>query len=171
MLSRRLPPSGHASQAMLLYVRLDRPVIYLSTLSNDEAAIVTLSWTNPMWQRLSLRARINLLLALVLALGLTVNIARLVLEAGPRVQAEDQSVIRLAREFIEMIVADLNEAPDPDAKLNQIARDLNRSRHVSIALRDTAGNAITPPRADADNIARVPPAWFVSLVHPEQTAI
>src|SRR5215216_375259 len=90
------------------------------------------SWTNDMWQRLSLRARINLLLALVLTLGLAINIARLVLEAAPRVQAEDQSVIRLAREFIETIVAGLNEAPDPDARLNQSVSDLNRLRHVSI---------------------------------------
>jgi len=33
-----------------------------------------------MWQKLSLRARINVLLALVLTLGLAVNVARLVLE-------------------------------------------------------------------------------------------
>ena len=85
-----------------------------------------------MWQKFSLRARINLLLALVLTLGLAANIARLVLEAGPRVQAEDQSVIRLAREFIDTIVAGLNEAPDPEARLNQIVHDLNRLRHVSI---------------------------------------
>ena len=85
-----------------------------------------------MWQKLSLRARINLLLALVLTLGLAINVARLVLEAGPRVRAEDQSVIRLAREFIETIVAGLNEAPDPEARLNQIVHDLNRLRHVSI---------------------------------------
>lgn len=124
-----------------------------------------------MWQNLSLRGRINVLLALLLALGLAVNIARQVAEAGPRVQAEDQSVIRLAREFIEMIVADLREAPDPDAKLNQIARDLTRLRHVSIALRDEAGQALTPPRTDENDDARAPPAWFVSLVHPEQTAV
>lgn len=124
-----------------------------------------------MWQNLSLRGRINLLLALLLALGLAVNIARQVAEAGPRVQAEDQSVIRLAREFIEMIVADLNEAPDPGAKLNQIARDLNRLRHVSIALRDADGKQLTPPRLDADDDAQGPPAWFISLVHPEQTAV
>ena len=124
-----------------------------------------------MWQNLSLRGRINLLLALLLALGLAVNIARQVAEAGPRVQAEDQSVIRLAREFIEMIVADLNEAPDPDARLNQIARDLSRLRHVSIALRDEAGSPLTQPRTDADDDTRAPPAWFVSLVHPEQTAV
>ena len=124
-----------------------------------------------MWQNLSLRGRINLLLALLLALGLAVNIGRQVAEAGPRVQAEDQSVIRLAREFIEMIVADLNEAPDPDARLNRIASDLSRLRHVSIALRDAAGNPLTPPRPDTDDDARGPPAWFVSLVHPEQTAV
>src|SRR6267154_4282349 len=85
-----------------------------------------------MWQKLSLRARLNMLLALMLSLGLAINIARLVLEAAPRVQAEDQSVIRLAREFIDTIVAGLNEAPDPDARLNQIVSDLNRLRHVSI---------------------------------------
>src|SRR3954453_12085022 len=102
----------------------------------------------PMWQNLSLRGRINLLLALLLALGLAVNIGRQVAEAGPRVQAEDQSVIRLAREFIAMIVADLREALDPDAKLSQIARDLNRLRHVSIALHDSGGNPLTPPRPD-----------------------
>ncbi|MGY4238085.1 two-component system sensor histidine kinase UhpB [Bradyrhizobium sp. USDA 4449] len=124
-----------------------------------------------MWQNLSLRGRINLLLALLLALGLAVNIAREVAEAGPRVQAEDQSVIRLAREFIEMIVADLNEAPDPDARLDQIARDLNRLRHVSIALRDAGGNPLTSPRAHSDDDTPGPPAWFVSLVHSDQTAV
>ncbi len=85
-----------------------------------------------MWQKLSLRARLNTLLALVLMIGLAVNITRLVLEAGPRVQAEDQSVIRLAREFIETLVVNLNEAPDPDARLREIIGGLNRLRHVSI---------------------------------------
>jgi two-component system, NarL family, sensor histidine kinase UhpB len=125
-----------------------------------------------MWQKLSLRARINLLLALILTLGLAINVARLVLEAAPRVQAEDQSVIRLAREFVETIVAGLNETPDPDARLNQIVRDLSRLRHVSIRRQDDA--AVSPGTADgADDHedARSPPAWFVALVHPEKTAV
>src|SRR5215510_1494271 len=125
-----------------------------------------------MWQRLSLRARINLLLALVLTLGLAINIARLVLEAGPRVQAEDQSVTRLAREFVETIVSGLDEAPDPDARLTQIVQDLNRLRHVSITREGDA-----PDRtADGERLAgaddsRSPPAWFVALVHPEKTTV
>jgi len=125
-----------------------------------------------MWQRLSLRARINLLLALVLMLGLTANIARLVVEAAPRVQAEDQSVVRLAREFIETIVAGLNEAPDPDARLNQIVQDLNRARHVSIIRQDDAvARAGRADRIDDTNGSSSLPAWFITLVHPEKTAV
>ena len=125
-----------------------------------------------MWQKLSLRARINLLLALVLALGLAANIGRLVLEAAPRVQAEDQGVVRLAREFVETIVAGLHEAPDPDARLNQIVHDLNRLRHVSITRQnDTAERAGRTDRSDDNDGSRSPPAWFVALVHPEKTAV
>ncbi len=127
--------------------------------------------TKIMWQNLSLRARINLLLALVLAFGLFINIARLVVEAGPRVQAEDQSVIRLAREFIAMIVADLNEAPDPDARLQQIASDLSRLRHVSITLQDGTPHAAAPAPGPESDEPRAPPAWFVNLVHPETTSV
>jgi two-component system, NarL family, sensor histidine kinase UhpB len=125
-----------------------------------------------MWQRLSLRARLNMLLALVLALGLGINIARLVLEAAPRVQAEDQSVIRLAREFLETLVVGLNETPDPDARLNQIVRDLNRLRHVSITRQDdTAGARPAAAQSSDDREPNALPAWFVALVHPEETAV
>jgi two-component system, NarL family, sensor histidine kinase UhpB len=125
-----------------------------------------------MWQKLSLRARINLLLALVLALGLAANIARLVLEAGPRVRAEDQSVVRLAREFIGTIVSGLNAAPDAEVRLNQIVHDLNKLRHVSITRQ---GESVERSWAAADRDdnagARAPPAWFVTLVHPEKTTV
>jgi len=120
-----------------------------------------------MWQKLSLRARLNTILALVLMLGLAINIARLLLEAGPRVQAEDQSVVRLARGFIETLVAGLNETPDPDARLNRIIEDFNRLRHVSI----TRENQPVEAKATADDAANGPPAWFVALVHPERTAV
>jgi two-component system sensor histidine kinase UhpB len=125
-----------------------------------------------MWQRFSLRTRINLLLALVLALGLAANIARLVLEAGPRVKAEDQSVVRLAREFIDTIVTGLNEAPDAEARLDRIVDDLNRLRHVSITRRGEAAGLPAPANDAGDHFgARPAPAWFVALVHPENTTL
>jgi two-component system sensor histidine kinase UhpB len=123
-----------------------------------------------MWQRLSLRWRINLLLALVLTLGLAVNVARLVLEAGPRVQAEDQSVTRLAREFVETIVGGLSEAADPQARLDQIIGDLKRLRHVSIT-RQTDDAAAPADTRDEGDDARSVPAWFTALVHPGMTSV
>jgi two-component system, NarL family, sensor histidine kinase UhpB len=126
-----------------------------------------------MWQKLSLRARLNTLLALILLLGLAINITRLVLEAGPRVQAEDQSVIRLAREFIETLVVSLNETPDPDARLTKVIQDLNRLRHVSITREQDAAE-VKPSAAaavDDDGEPSSVPAWFVALVHPEKTAV
>ena len=121
-----------------------------------------------MWHNLSLRARINLLLALVLTLGLAVNIGRLVWEAGPRVRAEDQSVIRLARGFVETIVTGLNEAQDPDAQLKRIVGDLSQLRHVSV----TRQNASLVQSADRSGRGmRAAPDWFVALVHPEKTSV
>lgn len=121
-----------------------------------------------MWRKLSLRARLNTLLAIVLLLGLAVNVTRLLVEAAPRVQAEDQSVVRLARAFIETSVAGLNEAPDPDVRLNRIVDDLNRLRHVS-ARRSFDGK---PLAADGPDVRRqsLAPGWFLALVHPAQTS-
>jgi two-component system sensor histidine kinase UhpB len=122
-----------------------------------------------MWQRLSLRSRINLLMALVLTLGLAINVTRLVLEGGPRVQAEDQSVTRLAREFVETIVGSLNEAPNPEERLDQIVQDLKRLRHVGITWQTDTG-APADIHGEEDDAQSVP-GWFVTLVHPRTTAV
>src|SRR5690242_10260698 len=126
-----------------------------------------------MWRTLSLRARLNLLLALVVVLGLAINIGRLLLEAGPRVQAEDQSVVRLAREFVQTLVADLNESADPDARLDQLVASLQELRHVSITrVREGGGAAETAP-VHQDTVAGTEsvPGWFITLIHPEQTTV
>jgi len=131
-----------------------------------------------MWQKLSLRARLNLLVACIMLLGLAINIARLLLEASPRVIAEDQSVVRLARGFVETLVSDLNDAPDPETRLNQFVEGLKQLRHVSITRgqdlgrdlgRDGAagGAGIGPPVGGE----RQAPEWFVTLIHPEQTTV
>jgi two-component system, NarL family, sensor histidine kinase UhpB len=124
-----------------------------------------------MWQRLSLRSRINLLLALVLTLGLAVNVARLVLDAGPRVQAEDQSVIRLAGEFVQAIIGGLNEAADPEARLSRIIGDLKRLRHVSITWQGDRDALVSVDPRNEERDAISVPAWFVALVHPVKTSV
>ncbi len=101
----------------------------------------------PMWTNASLRLRLNLLIAFVLLTGLVINIGRLALEAGPRVAAEDQSVTRLAKGLIEAFISDLGDASNPELKLEEIARDLRRLRHVAITHVSNGGdsNLVDPP--------------------------
>jgi two-component system, NarL family, sensor histidine kinase UhpB len=127
-----------------------------------------------MWQKLSLRARLNTLLALVMVLGLVINIARLVLEAAPRVTAEDQSVVRLARSFVEPLVSDLNDAPDPEARLDRIVEGLKQLRHVSITREPDPTRSGAPAASSSSGDNSEPPQvpeWFVTLIHPEQTTV
>lgn len=118
-----------------------------------------------MWQRLSLRARLNMLLAAVLLLGLVVNVARLLFEAGPRIQAEDQSVVRLARQFIETSAAGLNDMPDAEMRLDRIVEDINRLRHVSVRRGNADLQAASREKVNRGSSA---PGWFMALIHPEQ---
>jgi len=126
-----------------------------------------------MWHRLSLRVRLIILVALALVLGLSANIARLVLEAAPRVQAEDQSVVRLAVAFGKALVADLDKAADPEEKLAQIVGDMAQLRHVSVARQGPASTPAATPARPSDDIEQAPgvPSWFIALVHPEQTTV
>src|SRR6202171_4749535 len=123
-----------------------------------------------MWQNLSLRMRLIALFALVLVLGLAINIGRLLLEAGPRVQAEDESVIRLAREFIEASVVDLKDSADPEAKVAAIVGGWQRLRHVTVTREGDAPESGKELAGVADRGADAPPAWFIALVRPEQAS-
>lgn len=122
-----------------------------------------------MWRKLSLRTRLNLLFALVLVLGLAANIGRLVLEAGPRIQAEDDSVIRLAREFVEASIVDLKDGSDPEAKLAGIVDGLQKLRHISVTLSREGVSENSAPAAARRFDA--PPEWFVAMVRPEPTRL
>jgi two-component system, NarL family, sensor histidine kinase UhpB len=88
------------------------------------------------------------------------------------VAAEDQSVVRLARGFVETLVSDLNDAPDPDARLDQIVEGLKQLRHVSITRHPAASS--TPSASVPSGAAAEPrqvPEWFLALIHPEQTRV
>src|ERR1700748_3889016 len=113
-----------------------------------------------MLERMSLEVRINCLVALILALGLIAAVTRLALDAAPRVQAEDQSVIRLTREVIESIGTSFDDAPDPTARLDKFVADLNRSRHVSVIRQDDQNRSSSSnENRDRSERARPLPSW------------
>lgn len=128
-----------------------------------------------MWQMLSLRARLNVLFASVLLVGLAANITRLLVEAGPRVEAEDRSSMRLADAFASALLADLDEGDlaQADVRVARAFEGLTRLRHVTV-VREGTGRRVEKSRDDADDEAgrgRLPPTWFVGLVKPEQMAV
>ena len=107
--------------------------------------------------RLSLRARLSLLLVLVLAAGLAAGLGALVMHAGARIGAESEAATRLARELVETKAPQLTTAADPQAELEKLFADVRRLRHVKIAQADA------PRPAVRDRIA---PEWFSALVTP-----
>ena len=125
-----------------------------------------------MWQKLSLRARLN-------------TAAGAGSHAGPRHQhhaagaggraprsgrrpKRDPAGPRIHRD----IGRRPERNPDPDARLDQIIQDLNRLRHVSITRQDDAASrARRGRRCRSDDEPSSVPAWFVALVHPEKTAV
>jgi two-component system sensor histidine kinase UhpB len=128
-----------------------------------------------MWQLLSLRARLNMLFASILLIGLVANVTKLLLEAGPRVQAEDQSVTRLADEFAQAMLSDLDRSNgvEADATITRTFEGLRRLRHVTV-VREGGPPQAPNPSDDSEKEAaseRLPPAWFVALVRPSGTTI
>ena len=109
--------------------------------------------------RLSLRARLSLLLVLVLTAGLAAGLGALVMHAGARIGAESDAAMRLARELVETKAPQLATATDPQAELEKLFADVRRLRHVRIE-QEGAPQPVTRDR--------VAPEWFSALVMPAQ---
>lgn len=109
-----------------------------------------------MLQKLSLRARLSLLLGGVLAAGLTFGVALLILHAGARVNAEAEGATRLARDLVQATLPRLAASKDPQAEIAELLNDLRRLRHVRVAFGDEA--------RQVERSEKRAPDWFSALV-------
>jgi two-component system sensor histidine kinase UhpB len=139
-----------------------------------------------MWQGLSLRARLNALFGGLMVFALIISIGWILLAAGPRVKAESQSALRLAREFIETAIGSLKQTPEPEAGLAHLMKGLRNLRHVAIQIEDAQGRVVgtyaaadddddddgppDPSRTGQEQSASVP-AWFANFVQPDRTSV
>ena len=115
-----------------------------------------------MIETLSLRSRIVLLLAAILALGLAIGIATLVLHAGARIRTEAEAATHLAEDFVENALARAATAPEPDAELKRLLAQAQKLRHVRIFLE---GEPV-PSKSPAE--IRLAPSWFAALATPRE---
>lgn len=111
-----------------------------------------------MFQSLSLRLRLSLLLGAVLAAGLAIGVGLLILHAGARIRAEADGATRLARELVASALARIEDAADPGAELARLLADARALRHVRVFIE---GRSVPPPES-----ARRAPDWFAALASP-----
>ena len=116
---------------------------------------------------MSLKLRIDLLIALLLFLGLAADIGRMVLVAGSRVRLESESMTRITRDFIASSLAHPPDPPPAGDKLRQLAASLNELRHVRVTF-STDGRALAAAQMAPDDSRLLAPGWFYALVgaHP-----
>jgi len=115
--------------------------------------------------RLSLRWRLSLALAAVLALLLALDVALTLRGAGRRVDPEIANATMLTGEILRESVRGLKPAPDLDQRLAALAASFDRLRHVRVAYQPEGAPA-PKPKATRPG----PPAWFVALAPARPTS-
>jgi two-component system sensor histidine kinase UhpB len=81
---------------------------------------------------MSIRFRLNLLMVTLLVLALLAFLGAMIMSAGPRIRAENESVMRLSREFVETAIAGLQGTAAPEARMEELLAALKNLRHVRI---------------------------------------
>jgi two-component system sensor histidine kinase UhpB len=111
---------------------------------------------------MSIRFRLNALIVSVFTLGLVLLLVAMVVSAGPRIHAENNSIMRLAEEFVETTVESLQGTPDPGARLAVLLKGLKNLRHVHIYRMNDPG----APTASEEPPTGEAPAWLASFGRP-----
>ena len=81
---------------------------------------------------MSISVRLNALIVGLLSVALISFVIAMVVSAGPRIRAENESIMRLAKEFVETTIDSLQGTADPEQHLKILLGGLKELRHVSI---------------------------------------
>jgi two-component system sensor histidine kinase UhpB len=112
---------------------------------------------------MSIRFRLNALMVTLLSLALVSFVSAMIMSAGPRIRAENESIMRLSKEFVETAVESLQGTTNPGARLTVLLDGLKDLRHVHI-YRSASPGAPAPEESDA--ATGEAPAWLARLAHP-----
>src|SRR5688572_2140193 len=111
---------------------------------------------------MSIRFRLNALFMALLFLALVTFLLAMFVSAGPRIHAENDSIMRLAREFVETTIESLQGTTDPGARLAVLLDGLKDLRHVRIY---RAGDPEAQRYAQAATEGDAP-EWLSELAEP-----
>ncbi|MFA5900783.1 MAG: histidine kinase [Hyphomicrobium sp.] len=111
---------------------------------------------------MSIRFRLNALFISLLIVALIASVVAMIVSAGPRIRAENDSIKRLAVEFVETTIGSLQGTSDPGDRLQVLLDGLGSLRHVNIyraSDKAAAAASETPVKGEA-------PAWLNALAEP-----
>jgi len=118
--------------------------------------------------RSSLRIRLIIIPASLLALGIVIATIATLYGAQDRIRSETDSGVNLGRRLIEYALDDIAVAPDPAAALQKLREDLAHVRHVKTVYHtNPAHESVEPPDLDEKHPA---PAWFQHSFEPSRIA-
>lgn len=110
---------------------------------------------------MSISFRLNALIVALLVVALVTFVLVMVLSAGPRIRAENDSMMRLAKEFVETTIQSLQGTNDPEAHLKILLDGLKGLRHVRIYRAGDASQIVTPEPVGSGGAG-----WLASLAAP-----
>ena len=120
---------------------------------------------------LSIETRLNLLIGALLVLALAGNVLAIIWSAGPRIGAENASILRLTRQTVERSLSGIGNSADPARDIANLLDRLTDIRHARVMFEPlTPGFArasIEPPEGLSGGV----PHWFAALVSTERPPV
>jgi len=113
-----------------------------------------------MWRQMPLRRRLELAFVALITLWLAGDVARILSEVRPRIEAESRAVTALTQEFVVAALDRVQSAADPTQAISELIASLRYLRHVRVAVGADASATLAPPPDTLDSA----PAWFSTLV-------
>ena len=112
---------------------------------------------------MSLKLRLNIAFGLVLALAVASMVGALLIDAGPRLQNEIASSVRITEGVVRRSIEGLATSPHPEEALAGLVSGLRNQRHVTVTLA-----ARMPERGNVLPSDRKPGATVPSWVRPHE---
>ncbi len=106
-------------------------------------------------------------MAAIIALALLAMVTSLLLSAKPRLEAENNSIMRLTQAMVQSSLATLEHAPDPPSALQGLVTGFKDLRHAEVKLKSEP-STLEEPRPEQWGLSRVlqlerPPATYIPV--------
>lgn len=130
-----------------------------------ESRVIKIPFVPP----LSIEARLNLLIGALLVLALMANVLAIVASAGPRIRAENESIVKLTRQTVDRSIRGIATSLDPVRDIAALIDRLSDVRHARVSFEPLAPGFERAPAEPVPAPASSAPDWFARLVssdHP-----